>query len=404
VVDGGGGGCLVGRRGFVVLGEDDLTGCGDCAVGECAAVEVVVHHPAVDAECEYGERGGEEGVAGGCDSAVAFELAEGAANVGIAEHAPGFVSHKRADGGDAHGHQQRDAVVHAAIAHDQAEEEESDGDFFSPGEVPSALVCECGFGEGGRGVAGFGEDRGLAEGEVQCVLGTDADAVEAFHAPWVDDGGVVADLFVDADVAGANGGAVAAGVAVVVDADAEWAEFVDGGEEAAVGAAVGAEGLCAEEVDGGESADEEEGDCDIPGWEGLPEVLDDEGLCEAVDGDDLTEPGGVFAEVDEAVGVGVVPEPACDEDFSAEGGPDEHVDGEDEWCPQEQACAPGLGVDAEFFHVPAAELLEGDDVAGPPAEEASEDEGGEDRGGEHDHAGVDAAGFEGEHALAWLDG
>jgi hypothetical protein len=187
-------------------------------------------------------------------------------------------------------------------------------------------------------------------------------------------------------------------LAGIVNDDAPDADTVDDAEEAAVGAAKGAEGFAAQKVDRGEAADEQKRNGDVPLGEGGPEIFDDEGAVKTGEGAWVGEPEGPVGAGDFEV------LEARYQDVAFEGRVDEHVQGQQQRAPQQQARAPGLGADAELGHPVGAEVLQGDDVATPAADEAPEDEGGEEGDAEEDESGVDLAEFEGVHALAGLDG
>jgi hypothetical protein len=142
-------------------------------------------------------------------------------------------------------------VGHAAVGEEEGEEECGDYPFLEEGEVVAGLAIGLGLGAGGaglvftqaRGDAGLGAEGGLAEAEVEGLVGADTDTVHALHAAGIDDHSVVADFLVDADVGGADGGEVAAALAGIGDADAPGGEAIGRGEEAAVGAGIGAVAL-----------------------------------------------------------------------------------------------------------------------------------------------------------------
>src|SRR5262249_10329201 len=110
-------------------------------------------------------------------------------------------------------------------AEDQERDEEGDRqqDLLAEGEVPGAARL--------RPYALLREERRRREPEAERSLRADAHAVHALHAAGIDDLPEVADLRVDLDVRGADGGAVPALPARVVDDDPARGETVHDAEE-----------------------------------------------------------------------------------------------------------------------------------------------------------------------------
>jgi hypothetical protein len=133
--------------------------------------------------------------------------------------------------------------------------------------------------------------------------------------------------------------------AVVGDADSSDGGLIDEAEESAVGAGVGAEALAAEDVDDEKSADGEGEQCDADAGKGLPKC-------------------GSHEVIGERRG-GRADEPAIG------GRPDEHVDREGEGGEDEDSRTERFYLDADFFEEPGAEVLVGDEVASPAAEESA---------------------------------
>ena len=297
-------------------------------------------------------------------------------DVGIAQHAPTLPGQPRDDPGCARSHQVGNRAVHPEHRQERDHEDQQEGQVFPDGDVVHAF---------GRAMLGRAlQDCRRADPEIQRVVGADADAIQALHAPRIDDHPVFADFLVDAYVGRADRCAMAAPLAGIGHANAADGELVQRGEEAAVGAAVGAVALCAEEVDRGEPADEQERHGDDKRREGLPEMSGRE-LC--------AQTGRLHC--------GCSPRRNR---HAVEDRPHEHVERHGERNIDQQSRAERFGADAQLFHDPAAEVLEHDDVASPAAEPASEDERGDEREPEEDDASVDDSVAQCVDGLGRLDG
>ena len=274
------------------------------------------------------------------------------------------------DGSDAERHQHRDQLIDVPGRPEARREHEQRRHLLAPRQ---GMVFRRRLGHG---------DRRLAETEVEGVVGADADAVHALHAARIHDHPVRLHLRVDQDVRGADGGAMPALIAGVGHPDLPGRHLVGEDEEAAVGAGVGAEALRPQEVDGHEPADEQERDGHRDGGEGRPELAGHEMV-------------GERRHQRRVRRLREEPE---------RGRPDEHVQRGQERDEDEQPGPERLRRDAHLLHQPGAEVLEGQDVAAPAADETPEDERGQDGQGEEDEPGVDVPVLERVHGLGRLDG
>src|SRR6185503_16985251 len=143
-------------------------------------------------------------------------------------------------------HQHRNELVDIPDREETSQEHDRANYFFRPCQRV-AFLSGAGFWNG---------DRRLAKTEIQGVIGTDADAIHAFHATGIDDHAKLFHLRVNDHIRSAGRGAVAALIARVGNANFSGREFVGETEEPTIRAGVRAKAFRSQEINGHKPTDE----------------------------------------------------------------------------------------------------------------------------------------------------
>ncbi len=146
------------------------------------------------------------------------------------------------DRGDAQSKKERNEAIEPTKRDESEHERQPDQRFFRPTQSP-------------RSGPPPSPAHGRASGaDIESVVGTVGDAIEALHAAGIDHHLVIPDLFVDPHVRGAHRGAGCAALARVGDPDSDGRHPIGHPERRPIGAAVGAVTLGAEHEDHREPA------------------------------------------------------------------------------------------------------------------------------------------------------
>ena len=173
-------------------------------------------------------------------------------------------------------------------------------------------------------------------------------------------------LGVDEDIRGACCRAVAALIARVGDADFPRRQLIRETEKSAVWAGVSAEAFLPEETDGQESANCEKGNSNRDRRKSRPKITRDEMIGEFWD-----KRSGLRAEK-----------------ISIRGGPNKHVEGSEEWNVDQKPRPKRPWIDSHLLQEPATEILQGENVTTPAADETAENQRRQDRQSKEDESGV----------------
>ncbi len=270
--------------------------------------------------------------------------------------------------------QQRDLAIQSPEGKEARDTDRKRQEFLDPCEVVPLVP---------RGGGPRFESRGFCPPPAKFTSGAGGDAVEILETGWVDNGPMLLDFLMDADIRGACGGTggTRAAIASGVQTNSARGDPVRKREDCPVGADVAAEGATSEQVDDDASHDEKGQDGDSGARQ----------IAEEVGSDERTQALLIFGHTQFREG-SVLGNPL---DLR----PDEHEGHHSQRSEQQQATANRLGANPEFLESPRGEILKGQDVAAPRAEESPEDQGRDDDQAHEDEAHGHYAQFQREHRL-----